>query len=360
MGMRSARCFAAFSFGWAMLVTVRAHAGSMDPALERLAANPECRTAAGAIEPAGGACRPDQGAFTRLVNQFGTAFAPTALNPARTTGIAGFQVSLEGSFTSIDSDADYWRAGTRGSSDRHLGAAGQSNTDPASFLQLYSLRLRKGFGAGVEVAGQFGFMPRTSFLSGGVDARWAILEGFREGTMGYVPDVSLGGGVRTTTGSAQMQLTVAAADLRLSKPIPVRGEAVVTPWAGLQYLWIHGDSRRVDMTPATDAAGYCNQQGVSVPGDPSAPPEEPRDGEPLCAGGSAADFANDVRFDAVRLRRPRLLLGGSVRYELVNFSAQFLVDLTAPHQGQGSDAARAALRGESRQWGIAVDAGVQF
>src|SRR5690606_17287762 len=136
--------------------------------------------------------------------------APTALNPARTTGIAGFQVSLEGSYTTIDSDAEYWKAGTRGHSDRHLNAASQRNTDPAGFLQLYSVRLRKGFGLGLEVAGQFGFMPRTSFLSGGVDVRWAVLEGFRKGAMGYVPDVSLGGGVRTTTGSPQMQLTVGA------------------------------------------------------------------------------------------------------------------------------------------------------
>ena len=354
MGTRFAPWFALCFFGWATLTAADASAGSMDPALERLAANPECHTALGAMDPSGGPCRPDRAAFTRVVNQFGTAFAPTALNPARTTGIAGFHVSLEGSFTSIDSDADHWRAGTR-------GAAGRSrNDDPAGVLQLYSLRLRKGFGAGIELSGQFGFMPRTSFLSGGVDGRWAILEGFRGGALGYVPDVSLGGGVRTTTGSAQMQLTVAAADLKLSKPIPLRDEVVVTPWAGLQYLWIFGESGIVDMTPATDAASECNQQGVSLPGDPAAVPGEPRDGAPICAGGSPADFANDVHFGSVRVRRPRVSVGGSVQYDLLSFSAQILVDLAEPHWGQTSEATRGALRGEARQWGFALDAGLRF
>ena len=354
MGTRFAPWFALCSFGWATLTAAVASAGSMDPALERLVANPECRTAGGAIDPAGGPCRPDRAAFTRLVNQLGTAFAPTALNPARTTGIAGFQVSLEGSFTSIDADAEYWRAGTR-------GADGASrNDDPAGMLQLYSLRLRKGFGAGIELSGQVGFMPQTSFLSGGVDGRWALLEGFRKGALGYVPDLSLGGGVRTTTGSAQMQLTVVAADLKLSKPIPLRDEMVVTPWAGLQYLWIFGDSGIVDLTPATDAVRECEQRGASLPGDPAATPGEPWDGGPSCAGGSPADFANDVQFGSVRVRRPRVSVGGSVQYELLSFSAQILVDLTEPHQGQSSEATRAALRRESRQWGFALDAGLRF
>lgn len=360
MSFRFARSVALLSLGWALLESGEARAGSMDPALERLVENPGCRTDAGAIDPAGAPCSPDQAAFTRLVNQFGSAFAPAGLHPARTTGLAGFQISVEGAFTKIDSDRDYWKLGTRGPSDGHLNAASVRNGDPAALLQLYSLRLRKGFGGGFELAGQFGFMPQTSFLSGGVDVRWALLEGFRTGVMGYVPDLSVGGGVRTTTGSPQMQITVAAAEARLSKPFAVAGEGVLTPWLGFQYLWIVGTSGLVDATPATNAAQYCNQQGVNQPGNPAAPDGAPRDGQPVCAGGSSLDFANNVSFETVHLRRPRLLAGASHQYELVVFSGQLLFDLVSPASAQSSGPERTALAGESRQWGFALDAGLRF
>lgn len=363
MSSRLARPFALLSFGWALLASLGvprdAGAGSMDPALERLVLNPGCRTEVGAIDPAGAPCSPDQAAFARLVNQFGFAFAPTALNPARTTGLAGFRLSLEGSFTKIDSDAAYWKDGTRGPSEPSLSTASIRNEEPAALLQLYSVRLQKGLGGGLEVAGQFGFMPRTSFLSGGADVRWAILEGFRTGVMGRIPDLSLGGGVRTTTGSAQMQITVASADVRLSKPFTLRDEAVVTPWLGFQYLWVFGESGVVDLTPATDAAEYCNQQGTNLPGDPSAPADAPRDGQPVCAG-SALDFQNFARFDTVQLRRPRLSFGGNYRYELLSVSAQLIVDAVKPSTAQSDRADRAALRGTPRQWALVLDAGVHF
>lgn len=363
MSPRFARPLALLSFGWALLASLAmphsAAAGSMDPALERLVLNPGCRTQLGAIDPAGAPCEPDQAAFTRLVSQFGFAFAPTALYPARTTGLGGFRLSLEGAFTKIDSDAAYWKDGTRGPSEPSLSTASIRNEEPASLLQLYSLRLQKGLGNGVELSGQFGFMPRTSFLSGGADIRWAILEGFRTGTMGYIPDVSVGGGARTTTGSAQMRITVASADVRLSKPITIRDEAVVTPWLGFQYLWIFGESGVVDLTPATNAAEYCDQQGTNLPGDPNAPPGAPRDGQPVCAG-SPLDFENFARFDTVQLKRPRIAVGGNYRYELLSVSAQFLMDVVRPSTAQSGRADRDALRGTPRQWSLVLDAGLHF
>lgn len=360
MRPRLARSFALLALGWVLVVPGGALAGSMDPALERLAANPECHTPTGAINPGAGPCQPDQAAFTRLVNQFGSAFAPAALYPARTTGVAGFQVSLEGAFTKISSDREYWKLGTRGPSDDTTNTASVRNEQPSSFLQLYSLRVHKGFGGGFELGGQFGFMPQTSFFSGGVDARWAVLEGFRTGVMGYVPDVSLGGGVRTTTGSPQLQITVVSVDARLSKPIAVADHSVVTPWLGFQYLWLFGQSGVVDMTPATNAAQYCNQRGVNQPADPSAPADTPRDGRPVCDGGSPADFANNVTFDTVSLRRPRLLVGASYQHEIFIASGQFVFDVVSPKDAQSDSADRAALDGEARQWGFAVDAGVRF
>src|SRR6187402_1730501 len=89
-----------------------ARAESMDFALERLAENGDtCRTEDGASVP-GQTCIPDNDAFVSIINQFGMAVAPTSMYPARTTGYGGFEIGVEGAFTTINNDADYMKQGT--------------------------------------------------------------------------------------------------------------------------------------------------------------------------------------------------------------------------------------------------------
>jgi len=336
----------------------------MDPALVRLVLNgASCRTADGAIVNAGpeyGACQPDNVAFTRLVNQYGIAFAPTAMHSARTTGFGGLHFSLDASFTSIDSGKDYWRNGTRGSSD---SLAGQ-NTSPSGVLQLYSAKIRKGFGFGLEATGAVGVMPKTSLWSYGADIRLSVLEGFRTGIPGYVPDLAVGGGVRTITGTPQLQLTVSSLDVQISKPIPIESAVVVTPYIGYQMLWIFGDSNVIDFTPRTDPFALCNYSGVNAPGQgpPNPIPTGGAEytGQPQCPNGQVWDFNNNRVFDPARLRRQRLILGANVRYELVMFGAQLMTDLVAPADAQSGSAARLAMSGEKRQYTGVFELGVIF
>jgi len=115
--VRSRRAALGFFFSYAtiaILVTAapQAHAGDMDPTPERLveqppglppgqtcqsvAANPAAFASAG-IRPQDFPCRPNNLAFANLVSELGFAIAPTSFYPARTTGVAGFQISLEAS-----------------------------------------------------------------------------------------------------------------------------------------------------------------------------------------------------------------------------------------------------------------------
>src|SRR5690606_21756076 len=225
-------------------------AEKMDFALERLAENSDtCRTSDG-YSTGTETCRPDDAAFLNLVHQFGMAIAPSAMYDGRTTGYGGFEIAVEGTYTAVNGDADYMKRGTRGPGDPVSGRASEENDSPASLLQLYSLRVRKGFGFGFETGLQFGFMPNTSLVSGGADIRMSILEGFRRGVPGYLPDFAIMGSARTITGTAQVQLTVAAASAVLSKPLTIAQTAVVTPWVGYQHLFIFGDSGVIDFTPA--------------------------------------------------------------------------------------------------------------
>jgi hypothetical protein len=353
---------AVFAAGFlALTAPVVASAEPMDPALARLVENPSCRDDAGRFIPPN-ACDPDDRAFKRLVNQLGFAFAPTAMHSARTTGYGGLAITLEGAYTTISSDESYWKLGTQGSVSASDNRGAASNDDVSSLLQLYSLKLRKGFGFGLELTGSVGFMPRTSLLGGGADARFAVLEGFRTGILGIFPDIAVGAGVRTITGTPELQLTIAGLDIQISKPLPIQGASVLTPWLGYQYLWIFGDSGQVDLTPATDAQAYCGYAGINVPGNRD-PNETEYDGQPICTSpdpNGHLDFNNNVVFDEARLERHRLLVGVNYRYEIVTAGAQLITDLVPPAKAQSSKEDEEILDGESRQWTFVLELGAHF
>jgi hypothetical protein len=310
-------------------VAPQAIADSMDPALARLVVDERCRTDGQAklYDPTSGfvRCEPDHMAFGKLVAELGTALAPLASHPARTTGFGGYRFGVQGAYTTIDSDAPFWRKGTQGGVDQSTGLASTQNIDPDSLLQLYSITLAKGFPFGVELGGGFGYLVNTEIISGGGDVRVAIFEGFREHVPGFFPDIGVGGGVRTITGTSELKLTVASFDAQISKPIFIAGTVTLHPHVGYQWIHIFGDSGLIDLTPNTDALELCGYQGENNPavGSP------PYDGQPICTG-SSADFNNNVVFDAVRLSRHRINFGSSLRYQMMQFGVHVVTDVVSP------------------------------
>jgi hypothetical protein len=349
---------ACLSFVLAFL-PARAMADTMDPAIERLVFPAPGQTGS-CVDSignylGGATCTLDQGAFKKLIAQYGFAFAPLAMHPARTVGYGGFQASVRGSYTSIDSGEAYWKNGTQGPTDPNTGQASRTNRSPDSWLQHYAIDVRKGLPFGFELAADIGFMAHTSILSGGIDFRWSLLEGFRTGVGGVFPDLALGGGVRTITGTSQFQLTVASFDTQISKPIAIADSSVFTPYVGYQYLKIFGDSGLVDTTPGTDQLGYCNYRGPDVPGTPGA--TSPYSGQPVCAGGSSADSNNSRIFNAVRISRHRLIVGLVYRYEMVLLGGQYITDVVTPGEANKGQEAIADM---PRQNIIAFQVGAVF
>ena len=342
----------------------------MDPALSRLVIDPGC-----VVEATPG-CLPDRAAYHKLVSQWGFALAPHSVHAARTTGLTGFNVSLVAAFTGIDNTADYWRRGTQGE------GAGATNLDPAAWLQLYSLEMRKGFGFGIEAAGSIGVMPGTSLVSWGADLRVALLEGMRHGRLRYLPDTSLGVGLREATGLGELALGTLAFDARASRPFIAPSGFVVTPWLGYQLVRIAADTALVDLTPGIDPLAECGYVGANVPGAPagvavgapgsestSAAPAPVFDGSPVCQSGTGADFANTVSFGEADVLRQRLLVGVMYRKELLQLGAELITDLPRPDAAQTDSAVAAALRCDAngnncqpspRQWTLAVQIGAAF
>lgn len=351
-GDRFMRRFGSILFAAAMsaaaLWSSAARADTMDPALNRFvlvdANNPDCRTTG----PNGGVyynplsgyrrCTPDNVSWANLVAQYGAALAPSAMRAARTTGYGGFELALEGNFTSIDNNKDnngkdYWRRGTEGPKDPSSGNFSVLG-DPDPVIQVYNLRIAKGLPFGFELVGNVGYVARTSIISGGADVRWSLFEGFRTGIPAIFPELTVGGSVRTMTGTQQMQLTVVGVDGTLSKPFAIGGSVLFTPYIGYQYLRIFGDSGLIDLTPNTDALAYCDHQGSNTPATPDPNKvdtngEPYHDGQPVCgnAPANSADFNNNVVFSAVRMNRHRLGGGLNLRFQMVQLGLHFISDV---------------------------------
>lgn len=348
----------------------------MDPSLERLVLDRSCASRGQISVGANGVglvCRPNNAAFTRLAAQYGFAIAPTAMTTARTTGFSGLNFSLETAITKIDGSSDDFRYGTRGAQDTSSQKYSTSNVDPDGSLITYNLKVRKGFPLGFELVANVGWMGHTSIVTGGADLRWSLLEGFRTGFPGFLPDLSFGAGVRTITPTAQFNLTVLGIDGQVSKALPIADSGVLTPSFGYQYTKIYADSGLIDTTPATDALGYCNYTGPNLPGSGVGGKGDPNktsgtggqvyDGQPVCTDGttrgSAADFNNTFVFDKVRVTRQRIFVGLQYRYEMVFAGVQFITDATKPSSAN-SGATADALADMPKQWTLALELGAAF
>jgi hypothetical protein len=329
-----------------------AMAGDMDITPERLA---NC-SAMG--------CSPNNVAWANLMSELGMAIAPTAFHAARTTGFGGFALSFETAFTHINADAtaggmQYWHYGTAGKVDPNSQAFSIRNDNPDSLLGVYSVKARKGLPFGFEIAGDLGFLAGTSLWVGGADVRWAILEGYRTGFLGYLPDIAIGSGVRTLGGSPKFFLTTLGLDAQISKPIPLDDAAVLTPYVGAQRVIIFADSSVVDLTPGVDPLN-CGFLGPNVPKNPNATSSNlnsnqlPNDGTPICKN-SNTDFNNDTTFARARIHRGRWMAGLNYRFEVLYLAAQFAMDLTDPSAENGV----IGVTG-SKQWTTSLEAGVSF
>jgi hypothetical protein len=362
-----------------------ARAGGMDPTPERLvlqppgltggatcqsiAANPQAAANAGLIKSSDAypACRPDNVAFANMVSELGFAIAPTAFHPARTTGVGGFALTVEASYTKINADGfsqavdgskrQYWHDGTQGSIDPNSKQFSIVNNSPDALLQVYTLKARKGLPFGFELAGALGTIANTSMWVTGADVRWALMEGFRTGPLGILPDVAIGSGVRTLVGTSKFHLTTVGIDAQFSKPVPLADAAILTPYIGYQRLIIFGDSVVVDTTPNVDPIQQCGYKGTqkTATGQDTGQPDcrntiNVPGGAPIQNNG---DFNNNVNFDKVRTHRHRAIFGLNYRYEVLYLAGQFLIDITPPNDENPG-------LSETRQWTMSVEAGVYF
>jgi hypothetical protein len=309
-------------------------------------------------------CVANNVSWSNLMSELGYAIAPTAFHPARTTGYGGFALSLEASYAHINANAtdstgtQYWHLGTQGDRNPNTNAFSGVNKFPDSILQVYSLKARKGLPLGFEIAGVLGYVANTTLWVGGADLHWSVLEGFRTGVLGYLPDIAMGGGVRTVGGSSEYFLTTVGIDGQISKPIQLADSAVITPYIGGQRLIIFADSTVVNLAPGVDPLAVCGYEGTNTPGNPAAGANGVGgsfSGSAICKSGNANAFNNLTTFQKARIHRWRGIAGLTYRYELLYLAGQFAMDLEDP----SVENANLGVSG-AKQWTMSFEAGVAF
>ena len=187
--------------------------------------------------------------FRSLASELGVVMAPRLIEPADTLGFGGFQFSADIAFTSIDSDASYWRG----------------REDPAgdSVLQTVGLTARKGIWLPVpsfEVGlGVLHLVDSHIWAAQGY-AKFALHEGFHDFPL---PSLSVRGAASRMTGSDALDLTVASIDVTLSKSFGIAGSFNLAPYAGWNWLIIVPRSEVIDKTPHIDARDVMSDQNLS-------------------------------------------------------------------------------------------------
>ena len=306
------------------------------------ASSPEAAAApAGACQ--GGAYCADIPRYRALMYELGGAVSPLTLQPAHTLGPRHFYVGVAGTVANVDADARHWQLGTEGGASSTLA---DGNASPDSVVATYMIMFRQGLPLGFQFGAEVGHVARSNLWAWGIDVQWAILEGYRDGPLGFLPDVALRVAVHALTGDRDFSLSIPSAELILSKPLRMGANASLTPILGAQLSWILARSEAVDLSPDTPAVG-----------DSGCTPTAPGPGT-FPGGGCTGDpneLADNLLFPRATARRLRGSAGLQLRYRAWMVTAAVQFDLTDA-DALGNDVPAEV----ARQWSAQLGTGLSY
>lgn len=200
-----------------------AYALDNDPTITRLLVDDQ-----GAIDPDLGQSR-----FGKLARELGMAMAPKLMAPAETLGLDGFQVGFELSTTNISEDKDFWQQGIEDQS-------------PPGALVTSQFHVRKGLPFSFEIGGVATYLVESELWAFGGEVKWSP----NEAVEAFPVDIAFRGAVNRVMGSPEMDMTVAAFDVILSRGFGVAGVANVAPYMAYEPVFVYARSKVLDTTPA--------------------------------------------------------------------------------------------------------------
>jgi len=243
----------------ALLAVVALSAGTaratepLDLELGRLGApSAAAWTAAGVTDPAQAARLAGESKvrFARLSADLGLAFGSALLQPGSTTGHSGFAFDLESAYAQV-----------------HHGVIGADHAEPGfafdapdywvtremrpSELFITSVHVRKALPFSIELGGRFMYLSQSSYFAGQVEAKWAMLEGYRE-----LPDVALRGAYTSVLGQRDLRLRTTDFGLLVSKRFGVNAVTSLTPYLAARFTLL---------SASTDAMAFRADDTTGTP-----------------------------------------------------------------------------------------------
>jgi hypothetical protein len=195
-----------------------------------------------------------------LASQLGVVLAPHLLTPADTIGFGGFQLTVDYSSTTIDSDASYWKA--RAASPDPAGITGE-NHGPG-MLSTLGFFIRKGMWfpmPSIEVGAGAVHLVDSNIWTGQLYAKLALHEGYHSLPL---PSVAVRGAVSRMMQQRDLDLTVVSIDGTLSKHVGMGDTWRLDPYAGWNLLLIVPRSEVIDPTPEIDPLTPGNQLDLNM------------------------------------------------------------------------------------------------
>jgi hypothetical protein len=179
--------------------------------------------------------------FRLLVRELGVIFTPQSMQPAETTGIAGFDFAMDYTFHLVDTQAAHWQ---------------DALEQPGSRVPMtLGARARKGFilpiplASEVELGAQW--LIESQMVNIGGNVRLALNEGFTGNKWWVViPDIAVMAGINRVVGSNDLDLLTVTAGGSISKGFGVFGTFNLTPFFSYQSIWVNGSTRLIDADPS--------------------------------------------------------------------------------------------------------------
>ncbi|HET7825364.1 MAG TPA: hypothetical protein VFK90_08520 [Anaeromyxobacter sp.] len=177
--------------------------------------------------------------FAILSNDVALAMSSALLQPGSTTGHSGWDVALEGTYSSVHDAA----IGTAqlGFGDRPWAT---TSVTPSALVGS-GIHVRKALPFSFEMGGRLTYLAMTSYVAAQGEAKWALNEGFD-----YFPDVAVRAAYTRLFGQTEWNLDTTDLDVLVSKRWGVSAVTSFTPYVAARFTFVNASSERMDFANA--------------------------------------------------------------------------------------------------------------
>jgi hypothetical protein len=180
--------------------------------------------------------------FAILSSEMALAFSAAVLQPASTTGHAGFDFELEGAYVAVHPEVIGSAGATSGFAARDMWPT-RSMTPHELFVP--SFHVRKALPFSFELGGRMLYLSQSSLFAAQLEGKWALNEGFD-----VLPDVAVRAAWTQVFGQRDWNLGTGDLDLIVSKRWGVNAVTSFTPYLAARFTFVNASTDVMDFAPA--------------------------------------------------------------------------------------------------------------